>query len=197
MLSGPAGSGKSTTILSLAKESGIQVVEWINPVDESKLTTLNEGYPRNPPAPPSLSSPQPCSRPFPSLVSFMGDSKFIVDIESLSRKFSTFLLHSQRYGSLDTTSPNSKQLILIQDLPNTIGSSAVISQSRSIFQSSLKQILVSPRAQYPVILVITESEIGNGGEDFGYSAGFRHEGLSVKSVLGDEILAHPATTHIT
>ena len=52
MLSGPAGSGKSTTVLSLARDKGIQVIEWINPVDESKLTTQNEGplskVPRSP-----------------------------------------------------------------------------------------------------------------------------------------------------
>jgi cell cycle checkpoint protein len=43
VLSGPAGSGKSTTIFSLAKEMGIQIIEWINPVDEAKLTTQTEG----------------------------------------------------------------------------------------------------------------------------------------------------------
>ena len=43
VLSGPAGSGKSTTIFSLAKEMDVQIIEWINPVDEAKLTTQTEG----------------------------------------------------------------------------------------------------------------------------------------------------------
>src|SRR5205085_10205743 len=59
---------------------------------------------------------------------------------------------------------------------------------------TLKQILLSTRAQFPVVLIITESEVG-AGEDFGYSSGFR-EGLSVKSVLGEEILTHRGTNHI-
>jgi flagellar biosynthesis GTPase FlhF len=43
VLSGPAGAGKSTTVQSLAKSFGIKVIEWINPVDETKLTSYNDG----------------------------------------------------------------------------------------------------------------------------------------------------------
>jgi tRNA uridine 5-carbamoylmethylation protein Kti12 len=43
VLSGPAGSGKSTTVQSLAKDFGMQIVEWINPIDENKLSTQNDG----------------------------------------------------------------------------------------------------------------------------------------------------------
>lgn len=51
------------------------------------------------------------------------------------------------------------------------------------------------RVRYPVVLIVTESEVGKG-EDFGYSSAY-HEGLTVKGLLGDDILSHPATTHIT
>jgi cell cycle checkpoint protein len=117
-----------------------------------------------------------------------------VEIDSLSKKFSVFLQTSQRYASLDSNK-NQKQIILIQDLPNTIGSSNLISQARHIFQTSLKQFLASSRVRYPVILIITESEIGSG-EDFGYASNHR-ESLTVKSLLGDDILTNPATTHIS
>jgi broad-specificity NMP kinase len=43
VLSGPAGAGKSTTVQSLAQSFGIQIVEWINPLDESKLITQTDG----------------------------------------------------------------------------------------------------------------------------------------------------------
>lgn len=121
-------------------------------------------------------------------------SVLTVEIDSLSKKFSVFLQSSQRYASLDS-SQNQKQIILIQDLPNTIGSSNLISQARHIFQTSLKQFLASSRVRYPVILIITESEIGSG-EDFGYASNHR-ESLTVKSLLGDDILNNPATTHIS
>ena len=194
VLSGPAGSGKSTTVLSLAKECGIQVVEWINPVDEAKLTTQNEG-------PPHQRSSSPTAVPIvPPFEGIIASLTRCVDIESLSRKFSTFLLHSQRYGSLDSPPPSTsdprKQLILIQDLPNTtMGSTTSLAHSKSLFLSSLQQILVSPRAKYPVVLIVTESEISSF-DDVGYGSGFRGDGLSVRSVLGDEILSHPATSHI-
>jgi len=45
VLSGPAGAGKSTTVLSLANEFDYQVVEWINPVDTNKLGSPTEGLP--------------------------------------------------------------------------------------------------------------------------------------------------------
>jgi putative ribosome biogenesis GTPase RsgA len=43
VLSGPAGSGKSTTVQSLAKDFGMQIVEWINPINENKLSAQNDG----------------------------------------------------------------------------------------------------------------------------------------------------------
>jgi len=48
VLSGPAGAGKSTTVLSLANEFDYQVVEWINPVDTNKLGFPTEGLPEHP-----------------------------------------------------------------------------------------------------------------------------------------------------
>lgn len=103
-----------------------------------------------------------------------------------------FLQNSQRYRSLEA---DSNQIILVQDLPNTIGSSEFVSQARKQFQASLKEFLMSSRSQYPVVFIVTESEVGSG-EDFGYSSTWR-EGLNVRGLLGDDILNNPATTHIT
>ena len=108
------------------------------------------------------------------------------EIQSLSKKFSTFLQNSQRYTSLESAT---HQIVLIQDLPNTIGSSTFMSQARQLFQNSLREFLGSARARYPAVLIVTESEVGSG-EDFGYS-------LTVNGLLGSDILNHPATTHIT
>jgi cell cycle checkpoint protein len=101
------------------------------------------------------------------------------------------LQNSQRYGSLDTSS---NHIVLIQDLPNTTGSSAYVSRARYLFQTSLQECIFSARSRNPVVFIVTESEVGSG-EDFGYSSSQR-EGLYVRSVLGDEILNHPATSHI-
>jgi cell cycle checkpoint protein len=119
-------------------------------------------------------------------------SLIMVEIDSLSRKFSAFLNASQRYASLDSSS---KQMVLVQDLPNTIGASVLVTRTRQLFQTSLKEFLVSMRVKHPVVLVVTESEM-RSDEDFGYSTTYR-EGLTVKGLLGDDILLHPGTTHIT
>lgn len=70
-----------------------------------------------------------------------------------------------------------------------------MAQIRLKFKTSLKEFLMSSRVRYPVVLIVTESEVGTG-EDFGYSSTYR-EGLTVKGLLGDDILHHSATTHIT
>ena len=71
-----------------------------------------------------------------------------------------------------------------------------MAQARHLFQTSLREFLSSSRVRYPVVLIVTESEVGSG-EDLGYSSTYRGEGLTVKGLLGDDILKHPATTHIT
>lgn len=71
-----------------------------------------------------------------------------------------------------------------------------MSQARHLFQTSLREFLSSPRVRYPVVIVVTESEVG-AGEDFGYASTYRGEGLTVKGLLGDDVLNHRSTTHIT
>ena len=41
--SGPAGTAKSTAIQSLASHLGWRIVEWINPIDQTKLTSHQDG----------------------------------------------------------------------------------------------------------------------------------------------------------
>jgi hypothetical protein len=153
--------------LSIVKSLDYQVVEWINPVDANKLGS-----------PPESLAP----------VSF----KLIEDYESLSRKFALFLEGSQR-AALDGKAAG--QIVLIQDLLNTFGSSSFVGQIRMQFQNAFKEFLASGRTRYPVVLVVTESEVGSG-EDFGYSSSSR-DGLTVQHLLGDEILNNRAATHIT
>ena len=70
-----------------------------------------------------------------------------------------------------------------------------MSEARRMFQNAFKEFLQSSRARYPVVLIITESELGNA-DDYGYASTYR-EGYTVRSLLGDTILNHPATSHIT
>lgn len=37
ILTGPAGSGKTTVLRMLAKEMGLHIVEWINSVNENNI----------------------------------------------------------------------------------------------------------------------------------------------------------------
>lgn len=40
VLTGPAGTAKTTTIRVLAREMGFEILEWRNAMDESSSTTL-------------------------------------------------------------------------------------------------------------------------------------------------------------
>ena len=43
ILSGPTGSGKTSTIQVLSKEMNFEIVEWINPINESSLSSIKQG----------------------------------------------------------------------------------------------------------------------------------------------------------
>ncbi|XP_030367355.1 cell cycle checkpoint protein RAD17 isoform X4 [Strigops habroptila] len=97
LLTGPPGCGKTATIQILAKDLGVQVQEWINPIslDFTKEDLRNMfGHDSN-------------FHTFPS--------------QAQAAVFQDFLLRANKYNKLQMlgeSSENDKKLILIEDLPN-------------------------------------------------------------------------------
>ncbi|XP_021237108.1 cell cycle checkpoint protein RAD17 isoform X2 [Numida meleagris] len=97
LLTGPAGCGKTATIQILAKDLGVQVQEWTNPIslDFTKEDLRNvSGYDSN-------------SHAYPS--------------QAQAALFQEFLLRANKYNKLQMlgeSSENDKKLILIEDMPN-------------------------------------------------------------------------------
>ncbi|XP_077792396.1 cell cycle checkpoint protein RAD17 isoform X3 [Podarcis muralis] len=97
LLTGPPGCGKSATVEILAKDLGIQVQEWINPVslDFKKDDVID-----------SLSH----------------ESDFqILPYQSQTALFQEFLLRANKYASLQMVGQSmetDRRLILVEDMPN-------------------------------------------------------------------------------
>ncbi|XP_026527607.1 LOW QUALITY PROTEIN: cell cycle checkpoint protein RAD17 [Notechis scutatus] len=98
VLTGPPGCGKSATVEILAKDLGIQIQEWINPVslDFKKYEDLQ--------------------------VAFNHESDFqILPYQSQATVFQEFLLRANKYTKLQMVGESmetDKRLILVEDMPN-------------------------------------------------------------------------------
>ncbi|KAG9488052.1 hypothetical protein GDO78_007710 [Eleutherodactylus coqui] len=97
LLTGPSGCGKTVTILVLAKEAGIQVQEWINPVmQEFKQNEAPEIFDRD-----------------------MGFQIFTS--QSQAALFQDFLLRANKYNKLQMVGESlssDRKLIIVDDMPN-------------------------------------------------------------------------------
>ncbi|THH10558.1 hypothetical protein EW146_g8336 [Bondarzewia mesenterica] len=154
VLTGPAGSAKTATIRVLARELGIEILEW-----------------RNSPNVPSNSE-------FPG----GGDDAYSdYDYESAMDKFEAFLARAGSYRSLfapvanpipsqslpsasqsATTATGNHQLILLEDLPNVLHPAI-----RERFHSALRVHIESVQESVaPVVIVISEAGLrGENGEE--------------------------------
>ncbi|KAF9114762.1 Cell cycle checkpoint protein rad17 [Mortierella sp. AM989] len=153
VLSGPAGSGKTTVLRILAHEMGLNVVEWVNSVNENNIIQR-----------PSIPGED-------SWKSTSIDEEYI----PVMRAFQEFFSRAQRFNPLVTTrdSPQQNQsignpgltspggpsnngkrnIILIEDLPPTSAFS-----SRKIFQDTISKF-ANTRSSLTSVLVIIISDV--------------------------------------
>ncbi|NWS49268.1 RAD17 protein, partial [Probosciger aterrimus] len=132
LLTGPSGCGKTATIQILAKDLGVQVQEWINPVslDFTKEDLRNMfGHESN-------------FHTFPS--------------QTQAAVFQDFLLRANKYNKLQMlgeSSENDKKLILIEDLPNQFY------QEPSSLHEILRRFVRMSRC--PLIFIISDNFSGD------------------------------------
>tara|TARA_R110002003_G_scaffold126_4_gene11470 strand:+ start:1390 stop:3420 length:2031 start_codon:yes stop_codon:yes gene_type:complete len=175
LLKGPAGSGKTTTMVLLSKELGVDMHEWKNPT--SSIAT-SEGF------------------------------------VSATAQFEDFVGRAGAFGSLtfddlnpagqqiapSTPSSRRKQLVLVEEFPNTFARAASPVQS---FRSSVLNYLASttPSATAyfsgqadaeqpvtPIVMIISETLLSTNTA--------AADSFTAHRLLGPEILTHPGVSVI-
>ncbi|XP_052634267.1 cell cycle checkpoint protein RAD17 isoform X2 [Harpia harpyja] len=135
LLTGPSGCGKTATIQILAKDLGIQVQEWINPIS---LDFTKEDF-RN---------------------TFGHDSNFhMFPSQAQAALFQDFLLRANKYNKLQMlgdSSENDKKLILIEDIPNQFY------RDPSSLHEILRRFVRTSRC--PLIFIISDNFSGDSNQ---------------------------------
>lgn len=92
--------------------------------------------------------------------------------------------------------PNSKRLILLEDLPNTSHY-----PTKLALRSALNQYLTSPRVTCPLVVIVSEAlgrpGVGHEAENTGGEGNSRGESVDSRSVCGIEILQSPGCREIS
>lgn len=174
LLKGPAGSGKTTTMTLLANELGVHVHEWKNPTSS---TTASEG------------------------------------VASATAQFEDFVGRAGAFGSLvfdtpqqtpspaaDSTGSRQKQLVLVEEFPNTFArASAAVQSFRSSVLNYLAAATPSATAFFakqasleqsvmPIVMVISETLLSTNTA--------AADSFTAHRLLGPEILTHPGVSVI-
>ncbi|BGP58407.1 RFC checkpoint protein Rad17 [Rhodotorula sphaerocarpa] len=185
VLSGPAGAGKTAVVKLLAAEMDTEVIEWkegqggrfdADPDRESLVHRFTSFLARAGMAP---------------ALDFGPDPSASTSASSSSPRKSFFPPPPPA-----STKSQARRLILLEDLPN-------VSHwpTKQALRSAVQQYLASPRVTAPLVIVISEA-LARPGDEEGGGAGWlsgngkRGESIDARSVLGVEILNHPACREI-
>uniref|UniRef100_A0A8C2PFG5 Cell cycle checkpoint protein RAD17 n=1 Tax=Capra hircus TaxID=9925 RepID=A0A8C2PFG5_CAPHI len=135
LVTGPPGCGKTTTIKILAKEHGIQVQEWINPVlPEFQKDDFKE-----------ILNPESSFHIFP--------------YQSQIAVFKEFLLRATKYNQLQMLGDDlrtDKKIILVEDLPNQF-----YRDSHTLHEVLRKYVQIG---RCPLIFIISDSLSGDNSQ---------------------------------
>jgi cell cycle checkpoint protein len=177
VLKGPAGTGKTATVTTLAKEFGVEILEWRNP----QTTTPGDAYGEDGAFAAGLSG---------MFEEFMGRAG---TFESLELVPSTGPGHGKSPAASSKITTNLEdgkpKFIVIEDFPNTLFTSSTI--PLQAFRHSIKSFLAIPSPPQgappfpPLILIITETPSITGPQSF-----------TAHRLLSPEILHHPLVREI-
>lgn len=171
VLRGPAGAGKTATVMALAKSMDIDIVEWKNPND----THFSSGE-------------------------HLSMSAQFEDFLQRSGKFGSLdfsdRVPDRKLASASEKSMselNRKKIILVEEFPHTFTGTS--SAAMSFRTSLLHYLTINPPSlslsrdlrlygnRTPVIMIITESQLNPGGSTEGV--------FSAHRLLGPDLLGHP------
>lgn len=179
-LTGPAGSGKTTTVKVLARELGFELIEWKNSMVSQYGGALS-----------SLG---------PQFAYFNHNTPLDADAVPQLDKFQEFLTRASTSKSVfggQSSGSTARQVILLEDLPNILHA-----DTRDKFHDILRlfvQRQTSNDGGY-IPLVVIVSDLGARGEleDVGGSSSFRgrNEVLEIRSALPADLLSAPCVTQI-
>ncbi|XP_008937230.1 PREDICTED: cell cycle checkpoint protein RAD17-like, partial [Merops nubicus] len=135
LLTGPAGCGKTATVQVLAKDLGVQVQEWTNPIS---LDFTKEDLR-------SMFSHDSDFHQFPS--------------QAQATLFQDFLLRANKYNTLQMlgeSSENDKKLILVEDMPNQFY------RDPSSLHEILRRFVRTSRC--PLVFIISDNFSGDSNQ---------------------------------
>ncbi|KAF9043051.1 Rad17 cell cycle checkpoint protein-domain-containing protein [Panaeolus papilionaceus] len=185
-LTGPSGTGKTSTVRILAKELGFEILEWRNSISES-MPTLNF----------EDSSYNATTSSYPSYDS---------SVESLFSKFEAFLTRASSCGNVFSSTSSSKvksgnspsrKVILLEDLPNILHQKT----QASFHEALLSLVNKAPsNPPVPVVIIISDSGVRGEASDDRISEGRGwnrdKQVIDVRTVLPRELLSGPYVREI-
>ncbi|KAG2156755.1 Rad17 cell cycle checkpoint protein-domain-containing protein [Suillus bovinus] len=194
VLTGPAGTAKTTTLRVLAREIGFEIVEWRNSMSErgpngSWMNTeaLFDKFQA------FLTRASSCCNIFAT-------SSTIASTQSQSHNQLKFISQPSTPSQPSTSSshPFNRHLILLEDLPNILH---LPTQAR--FHDALQSLCASSESGPPVVIIISDSGLRGENaynDDAWDGAGGAHwskkETIDIRSLLGADLSASPYVTRI-
>ncbi|KAG2343137.1 Rad17-domain-containing protein [Suillus weaverae] len=195
VLTGPAGTAKTTTLRVLAREMGFEIVEWRNSMSERGPSTFIDDS------------------------NDLGDDSWI-DTEALFDKFQAFLTRAsscynifaasfaiastsrppstQSLPSTSSSHPSNRHLILLEDLPNILH---LPTQAR--FHDALQSLCSSSESTPPVVIIISDSGLrgenaynDDSWDGAGGARWSKKETIDIRSLLGADLSTSPYVTRI-
>lgn len=164
VMKGAAGTGKTTTIELLAKDMGLEVLEWRNPVGSDTM----------------IDTASSASAQFDEFVRRSGN---FVGLDLVASDVDTTVYFENKKDNIDQK-PDVKQVMLIEEFPNTFTKTSSALQN---FRSTVMQYLSSPslndRSPIPIVMIISETLLSTSTA--------AADSFTAHRLLGPQIMTHP------
>ncbi|KAG2117372.1 Rad17 cell cycle checkpoint protein-domain-containing protein [Suillus discolor] len=202
VLTGPAGTAKTTTLRVLAREMGFEIVEWRNSMSERGPSTLIDDFGDD-----SWMGTEALFDKFQAFLTrasscynIFATSSAIVSMQPQSHSQSKFLSQSSTPSLPSTSSsrPSNRHLILLEDLPNILH---LPTQAR--FHDALQSLCSSSESGPPVVIIISDSGLrgenaynDDAWDGAGGARWSKKETIDIRSLLGADLSTSPYVTRI-